>query len=240
MNQARWLLLCIIGVFASCQANRPVADYDRFYERQPKTILVLGVVNETSSAEAPAAFASTIASPLIKRGYVVLPVLPSVDLLRSEGIYEGEQITSASFKAFRDLLGADAVLQVTLHSWDTVYLVFASGVEVHMTYRLFDTETGEVLWEDTARRTVQSDSSGHPIAAIINAAVTAMAVQYVELARLANAEGLRTLPAGPVSQAYNAERERYLASEAQRKARKAEEEKRKATQQPATSTTSAP
>ena len=37
--------------------------------------------------------------------------------------------------------GADTVLQATLQSWDTVYLILASPVDVHMTSRLYDTET---------------------------------------------------------------------------------------------------
>jgi hypothetical protein len=223
IQQYRFVAVLLLALGA-CQSPRPVSDYEYFYERQPRTILVLPVVNETTSAEAPAAFASTIASPLIQRGYIVLPVLPSVDLLRSEGIYTGEQLSSASLGAFRELLGADAALQTTLHSWDTVYLLFVSGVEVHMTYRLYDTETGEVLWEDTGVQSVQSDSSGHPIAALINAAVTALSVQYVDLARKANMHSLQSLPAGPLDEQFEIEREKYLAAEARRKEREAAKE----------------
>lgn len=224
IQQYRFVAVLLLALGA-CQSPRPVSDYEHFYERQPRTILVLPVINETTSAEAPAAFSSTIASPLIQRGYVVLPVLPAVDLLRSEGIYEGEQVSSASLGAFRELLGADAVLQATLHSWDTVYIVFASGVEVHMTYRLYDTETGEILWEDSAKQSVQSDSSGHPLAALINAAITAASVQYVDLARRANVHSLRSLPAGPMDERFEIEREKYLAAEARRKEREAAKER---------------
>ena len=140
MRSYKFILLLVVTL-AACQAPRPVSDYERFYSRSPKTILVLPVINETTSAEAPAAFVSTIASPLLQRGYVVLPVLPAVDILRSEGIHEGDQVTTESLGAFRELLGADTVLQATLQSWDTVYLILASPVDVHMTSRLYDTET---------------------------------------------------------------------------------------------------
>ncbi|MDE0914988.1 MAG: hypothetical protein OSB57_07390 [Planctomycetota bacterium] len=35
-----------------------------------------------------------------------------------------------------------------------------------MTYRLYDTETAEIPWEDSQQQSVQSDSSDHPIAAL--------------------------------------------------------------------------
>lgn len=212
------LLLVLVAASAgACQTARPVADYERFYDRQPGTVLVLPVINETTSAEAPAAFSSTIASPLLRRGYSVLPVLPSADLLRAEGIYDGEQVSNESLDAFRELLGAEAVLQVVLHSWDTVYIILASAVEVDMTYTLFDTETKEVLWSDRATHTIQSDSGGGSLlAAAINAAVTAAAVQYVDLAREANVYALRSLPAGPYSPKFAEERTRYLELQARR------------------------
>lgn len=214
----RTLLLMLVAVLAgACQTARPVADYERFYDRQPGTVLVLPVINETTSAEAPAAFSSTIASPLLRRGYSVLPVLPSADLLRAEGIYDGEQISNESLDAFRDLLGAEAVLQVVLHSWDTVYMVLSSAVQVDMTYTLFDTETKEVLWTDRETHTIQSNSGGGSLlAAAISAAMTAAAVQYVDMARQANEMALRSLPAGPYSPKFAAERTRYLQLQSRR------------------------
>ncbi len=202
--------LLVVLFASSCATTYPVEDYALFYERQPRTILILPVFNETTSAEAPAAFQSTIASPLIQRGYYIFPTLPTIAIMRAEGVFEGEQLKSVPPQRYKELLDADAVLYITIHSWDTTYLVIASGVSVSMTYELVDTETGETLWKDSGTRTVQSDSSGGLIGAMINAALTALTVEYVDLARSANAQALDSLPAGPMHADYEEERSKYM------------------------------
>ena len=129
-----FISLGLLIAFSSCATTRPIDDYAAFYELQPKTILVLPVENETTSAEAPTAFQSTIGSPLMQRGYYVFPVLPTIEIMKAEGIYEGEQLSGVPPQRFKELLGVDAVLYITLHSWDTTYLVFASGVTVSISF----------------------------------------------------------------------------------------------------------
>jgi hypothetical protein len=179
-----------------------------------RSILVLPVINETTSAEAPEAVLCTIGNPLIQRGFYVLPVIPSAELLRSEGLFEGGQLKDVPPESFAEYLGADAVLYITLHSWDTNYMVLASSVSVSMTYTLVDTMTGSVLWEDSGVRVVNSDtsrSSGNPwadlISMAVNAAVTAAAQEYVPLARQANVQALRSLPLGPIGREQASEPE---------------------------------
>lgn len=204
------LALAIALASCACATTYPVEDYAAFYEHQPYTVLVLPVANETTSAEAPAAFQSTLATPLLQRGYYIFPVLPTMEIMRAEGIYEGEQLLEVPPQRFNELLGADAVLYVTLHSWDTMYAILVSGVTVSMTYELVDARTGETLWKDEAQRTVNSDASGGLLAAAINAAITALSTEYVSLARQANGMALVGLPAGPLHARYDKERERYM------------------------------
>lgn len=212
MTQLRTILIMLTALLASCAVEAPpVDDYHLFYERQPTSILILPVVNETTAAEAPDSFNCTIANPIIQRGYYVYPVAPSVAILQSQGVFEGEQIKSIHPSVFKDVLGADAVLYVTLHSWDTSYAVVASGVSVSMTYELVDAASGETLWKDSRTQAVSSDSSsGSLIVMMINAAMTAATTSYVQLARQANAVALKSLPAGPLSANYEAEKNRYL------------------------------
>lgn len=207
------LLVLFASLFVSCAvAPPPVSDYSLFYERQPNSLLVLPVINETTSAEAPESFLSTIANPLIQRGYYVVPVLPGIAILQANGLYEGGQLSSVSPSVFKEVLGVDAVLYVTLHSWDTSYAVIASSVSVAMTYTMVDTTTGDILWEDSRTQVVSSDSSGGSLLALmVNAAVTAAATDYVPLARQGNAVALTSLPAGPLSPSFEMERNRYLA-----------------------------
>jgi hypothetical protein len=208
----------VLFLVAACQTTAPVGNYAAFYESQPVSILVLPVVNETTAAEAPDAFSSTITRPLLKRGYYVFPVQPTLEILRSEGVVFGGQLEDIDPRLFHEVLGTDAVLYTTLHSWDTHYLVLASGVQVAMTYRLVDARTGQTLWEDHASRQVSSDSGGGSLlAAMISAAVTAATTDYVPLARQASDAALRTLPAGPLSPRFEDEKKLYLDREARRK-----------------------
>lgn len=212
MNTIIRSAFCLLVTLASCAAPAPVADYSSFYERQPLSILILPVFNETTSAEAPESFNCTISNPIIQRGYYVYPTAPSLAIMQSQGVFEGEQLKDVSPSVFRDVLGADAVLYVTLHAWDTTYMILASGVTVAMTYELVDTATGTTLWKDSRTQSVSSDtSSGSLLAMAINAAVTAAATSYVQLARQANAVALTSLPAGPLSPHFEAERDQYLA-----------------------------
>jgi len=206
------LLLFGALVLASCNsAPPPVADYHAFYESQPFSVLVLPVFNETTSAEAPESFQCTIANPLIQRGYYVCPVTAASEIFRSQGLFEGAQLKDVDPSVFREVLGVDAVLYVTLHAWDTNYVILASNVSVSMTYALVDTATGAVLWQDSRTQVVSSDSSsGSLLGILINAAITAASVDYVPLARQANAVALQSLPAGPLSPNFEAERDAYL------------------------------
>ena len=194
------LLVCI-ALFPSCAMSKAA----EIVPLEQRSILVLPVINETTSAEAPEAVLCTIGNPLIQRGFYVLPVIPSIEILRLEGLYEGGQLADIPASSFGEYLGADAVLYITLHSWDTNYAVLASSVSVAMTYTLVDTATGMTLWEDSGVRVVTSDtsqSSGNPLADLIamavSAAVTAAVQEYVPLARQANVQALRSLPIGPI------------------------------------------
>jgi len=219
----RWLIPLTL-IAAGCQ-TAPVPDWSLFYDHHPTSILVLPVINESTAAEAPIAFSSTIMHPLVERGYYVFPIQPTLEILQANGVYEGGQLASVDPATFHEILGADAVLYVTLHSWDTNYAIIASSVEVSMTYQLVDARTGAVIWEDDEARVVTSDtsSSGNPLAdligAAINAAVTAAATDYVPLARQANVGALSVLPPGPLREDHAEVRERLLAAHAAAAAR---------------------
>ncbi|HVS19773.1 MAG TPA: GNA1162 family protein, partial [Planctomycetota bacterium] len=182
--------LLLLTLLAGCQMAPPEPhDFSTFYERQPTTILVLPVINETTAADAPIAFSSTILHPLVERGYYIYPLPATLEILQANGIYEGGQLENVVPAKFHEILGADALLYVTLHAWDTNYAVIASSVEVALTLRLVDARSAETLWVNSVRSVVSSDSgsSGNPIAdlltAVISAAATAAATDYVPRAR---------------------------------------------------------
>ncbi len=213
-------VLVVLGLPACASSPQSVRDYQRFYESAPYTVVVLPATNTSTDAEAPRFYLSTITRPLVDRGYYVIPVEATAEMLAAEGLAEGGALEDVNPKKFREHFGADSVLYVTINQWDTSYVVFASSVTVAMHYRLVHTDSGEVLWEEHAAHTVrsqQSDKSGGLAGLIaglivdsVSAAVTAAGTEYVELARTANQRGLASLPPGPYNPSFEEAKKKNL------------------------------
>jgi hypothetical protein len=213
--------MALLALLAGCSTTAPEPpDYSKFYAHQPTTILVLPVINQTTAADAPIAFSSTILHPLVERGYYIFPLPATLEILQANGIYEGGQLENVDPTKFAEILGVDALLYVTLHAWDTNYAVIASSVEVAMSFRLDDARTGETIWENSVQRSVSSGSGGSGdlladlLIAVVDAATTAAATDYVPLARDANAGALASLPPGPLRDDHQAVRTQLLADRA--------------------------
>ena len=214
-------LLLVLGMSACATEPSSVRDYREFYERAPYTVVVLPVANETTEVQAPRYFLSTITHPLVERGYYVLPVEATADILAAEGLGEGGALRAVPPQKFRQYFGADAVLYITLKSWETVYLILGSSVSVAMDYRLVSTETGEVLWETASQQTISSNSgSGNLLEMVISAALTAATVDYVPLAAQANTAALAKLPPGPYHEGFEEARQQNLEAARQAEAAK--------------------
>jgi len=210
-------LLCVLCVLcAGCVGGPDLSGLAAYYEREPRTILILPVENETTDAEAPRFFLATLLRPLAARGYYVLPPEAAGEVLAQEGLFEAGEAWGASPRRLHDHLGADAVLYITIEEWDTSYLVLATTVTVALRYTLVDCRSGDVIWENRARESVQSGGySGDPIGAlvvaVVDAAVTAAATDYVPLASRANHAAFAKLPPGVYHPGYEPLRRRVEA-----------------------------
>jgi hypothetical protein len=203
-------LLCI-----SC-AQREVPDWDAFYRNQPKSILVLPVENETTAVEAPRFFMATIARPLIARGYYVFPVEATSEILASEGLTAGAELSNVSPAQFYKYFGAEGILRVTITRWDTTYLLLASTVSVALRYELLDARSGATVWSGTCVAERRSGGGGTGniigdlIASAVDAAMTAALTDYVPLAREANWNALAGLTPGEYHPDYLAVKNEHL------------------------------
>lgn len=218
-------LLFAVGatLLAGACAPPPIKDYEAFYDHTPYTVVVLPVTNETVDAMAPRYFLSTVGKYLVDRGYYVLPVQLTAEVLEAEGLGEGGSFTGVQPQKFKEHFGADAFLRITLKSWDTVYLVLASSVKVAMHYELISTKSGATLWETDHQQTIQSQSHGSLLEILVSAAVTATATDYVLMAQTVNKEAFGTLPPGPYNEGFEEARKRHL-EESKRKKEKAAKE----------------
>lgn len=191
-------------------------DWETFYRRQPRSVVILPVENETTNVEAPRFFMATVARPLIDRGYYVFPVEATSEILASEGLTDGAELRNVTPERFHRYFGTEGVLFVTLKKWDTVYLFLQSSVIVTLEYTLLDTRSGEVAWSTTSTAQRQSGGvgSGNVIADLIamavDAALTAALTDYISLARQANSTAFQALVPGAYHAAYEPTRERLL------------------------------
>ena len=208
-------LLAILGVVLLCAAcgttsstEPDVIELDfseeaAYYAHEPRTILVLPAMNDTTAADAPRLFMSTIAKPLIDRGYYVIPPELASEILRAEGIYEADAWEVRPEK-FYEYFGADAILYTHIRDWDTKYVVVASSVAVSIDYKLVDARTAQTLWEDEEVVVRQSgdavrvggDAITWLIISTIDSTITALTTDYVSLATQANTQAVGSLYPG--------------------------------------------
>lgn len=206
MRTKFFLAAIFLFLLSGCMVNPP-KDYSKFISANPRSILIVPVVNRSVEVTAPDYFLSTIPIPVAERGYYVFPVSTVKRVLEDDGLSDADLVHNAPTEKLAELFGADAVLYITIEKWEAKYLVLSTQVTVEMLYSLKDGRTGEELWkeEETMVYVPQSQSSGNPMADLIvmavNAAVTKAAPNYTPLARQANENAFKYpgpgIPDGP-------------------------------------------
>lgn len=206
MSRRALLGAALVAVVAAC-ARVPTKDHSKLVAAAPRSILVVPVVNNTVNVEAPDYFLSTVPVPLAERGYYVFPVNLVKRLLEDDGLADAGLVHNADPARLASLFDADAVLYISIEKWHAKYVVLQTTVTVEFSYVLKDGRTSETLWEDREVMSYSSgDGGGGILGAMINAAVTKAAPNYMPLARQANARALAYpgpgFPAGPYRPEY--------------------------------------
>lgn len=184
--------IVLLALLSGCVATQP-KNYDSFNAANPRSILIVPVVNNSVEVTAPDYFLSTITIPLAEQGYYVFPVNLVKRMLEDDGLSDASLVHGASVEKLSNLFGADAVLYVIINQWDAKYMVLSTQVTVALAYIIKDGKTGEILWEHQQNMVYvpQNNSSGNPLVDLIvmavNAAVTKAAPNYIPLANQANA-----------------------------------------------------
>jgi len=194
------------ALLAGC-ATIPRIDYSAFRAADPHSILVVPVVNNTVSVEAPGLFLSTLPIPVAERGYYVFPVRMVKRVLEDEGLGDPDQVHAADTARLCNLFGADAVLYVTVQEWTAKYMLFTTTVEVAFDYVMKDGKTGDTIW--TRRQRIMQDSSQgarDPISPLVMAIIAKAYPNYAGLARSANDDAFWRpgvgIPPGPYHNLY--------------------------------------
>lgn len=202
-----FLFFLVLAALAGCAAQGPKYDYSRLQAENPRSVLVVPVVNRSTNIDAPDYFLSTISIPLAERGYYVFPVNLVKQVMQDDGMSDADMVHSNSPVRLAQMFGADSVIYISIERWDARYLLLSTMVTVDLKYVLRSGKTGEELWSNQqhVEYKPQNNDTGNPLANLIAAAVTAAiqkaAPNYIPLARQANLQAIHSarsgLPAGP-------------------------------------------
>ena len=107
-----WILASILFI-AGCAAPQK-ADFTKFREANPKSILVVPAINRAVEVNAPDYFLSTISKPVAERGFYVFPVNVVKRLLEDDGLADANLVHDADPKRLGEIFDADAILYVTI------------------------------------------------------------------------------------------------------------------------------
>jgi len=204
-----FLLAMSAAVLSGCVAplSESAYDYTAFRAANPRSILIVPVVNNSVDVDASDYFLSAISQPVAERGYYVFPINMVKRVMEEDGLADADMVHNADTTQLAALFGADSVLYVSIDRWDSQYAVLTTTVTVEFSYVLKDGHTGLELWS-TDQKIVyqpQSGGSGNIFADLVVAAVQAAATKakpnYMPMARQANGSAVvetrHGLPAGP-------------------------------------------
>ena len=184
-------------------ATAPKKDFTAFQAENPRSVLVIPVVNKTVEVNAADYFLSTLSIPIAECGYYVFPVDLVKHLLENDGLADSAMVHSADTTKLCNLFGADSVLYATIEQWDAKYLVLTTQVTVAFDYTIKGCKTGDILWNHKQTMVYspqQNQSGGGGIGALvamaISAAMTKAMPNYMPLARQANGMAFK-FPEGP-------------------------------------------
>lgn len=217
------LLSCGVLLLSGCATTAPMQsgyDYSAFRAADPRSILIVPVVNNTVDVDAADYFLSAISQPVAERGYYVFPVNMVKRVMEEDGLADANMVHSADPARLAALFGADAVLYVSVERWDAQYALLVTTVTVEFSYVLRDGHTGGELWRTDQKFVYQSEGggSGNGVAdlviMLVDAALTKASPNYMPLARQANARAVletrHGLPAGPYRpKEYRLDTDRY-------------------------------
>ncbi|MDR0688236.1 MAG: DUF799 domain-containing protein [Prevotellaceae bacterium] len=208
MKKIFYLLLCT-AMLSSCGTallTRGTA-YPKMYEERPLAIAVMPPINKTNNVESKEFLYITLPQSLCERGYYVLSPFLSMELFRSESAYDAELFEEGPLDKFQDILGADAVLFTTIHSWEKNALL--GSVTVSIEYKLRSTKTNETIFHRKgtvvydASVKVNSGGLAGALVGVAASAISAAATDYVKVATACNNAALVDIPEGKYSPNYD-------------------------------------
>ena len=177
-------------LFGGCAQQHPY-DYSAFSQHPPRSILVIPPLNNSMEVNASYAYLSTLTRPLAELGYYVFPVAVIDALLKDNGMPTPGEMNQVPLDKVRKVIGADAVLFITIDDWGQKYQVLSSVTVVNVRARLVDVDSDLTLWDGSASITKGSNNNndsllGMAVGAMIDQVAGSLSDQAHKLAATAN------------------------------------------------------
>lgn len=170
-------LLVTVSMLTACVTQTPY-DYSEFRAARPRSILVLPPMNESNDVTADYNYLSTISGPIGECGFYVFPVAVVDALMKQNGMPTAAEMHAIPLHKIDEIIGADAVLYVTIEEWGQKYIVIQSMTVVRTRYRLVDVKSGNTLWQGRQDYVVGSGDGGGGIAGMLIMAVVDQIVDH--------------------------------------------------------------
>jgi hypothetical protein len=160
---------------SGCVTAQPY-DYTNYRLHPPRSIVVLPPLNQSTAVEATYGYLTTVTRPLAERGYYVFPIAVVDQFLKENGLPSAGEMHQVPPEKMAEILGADAVMFITVEQYGTKYLLLDSVTTVAVKARLVDTRSGLLLWE--GKRLVQQNASAGQ-SSLIGMAIAAAVTQIM-------------------------------------------------------------
>ncbi|MBO4500030.1 MAG: DUF799 family lipoprotein [Bacteroidaceae bacterium] len=194
------IILASLFLLTSCSVSNVTrgTQYEKLYEEQPVTMLVMPPINNTSYVEAKEFLYTSISRPLAEAGYYVISPLLAMDILKAESAYDAELFVDAPLTKFRDFFGADAVVFSEINDWTKK----GFGIQTNIRYFIRSTKTGEILFDRSCKLYLDlsvNSGTNSVLGALLDLAASTIntaATDHIVAARKANDFIFKDIPRG--------------------------------------------
>lgn len=205
-------LVAAVFTLAGCATKQADVDYSAFRQHQPRSILVLPPLNNTSDLRATYSVLASATRPLAEAGYYVFPVALVDQTFKENGLQNPGEMHQASPKKLNEIFGADAALYITITNYGATSALAGGSVVVTAEAVLIDTRTSTKLWEgkasasDAEGKQNQNGLVGLIIQGVINQIANSVSDPGYRIGRITNqrllSTGKRGLLPGPRSPSF--------------------------------------
>ncbi len=190
----------LLALFISgCVTNQPY-DYTALNQSKPRSIVVIPPNNNSTEANAPYVYLSTITQPLAEKGYYVFPVAMIDHFMKENGLPTPAEMNNVPLDKIDKIIGADAILYIEIDEWGQNFKITASVAEVNIKLKLVDVKTGTLLWQGAAY--AQHSSSDGFLGALITQMFSSIIDHTPMLSRRANENAINNAVNGLLNGPY--------------------------------------